>query len=159
VTLIPPPQFKKRDNSKATPAQKRGIWYQKKILSELSREHGEDFIPSPWFRYGFRYNNTTHYNICQPDGILLKLIDSKLIITIIEVKLAHTADAYFQLFDLYLPVLQHYYCEHTPFVEFRLLEIVKFYDARKVSPARVHLTPNILDLPPNEFCVKIWTPK
>lgn len=135
------------------------MWYQKKILQTLSDLYSDDFIPSPWFRYGFNYNNSIHYNVCQPDGILLKQKDAKLIVTIIEVKLAHTADAYFQLFDLYLPILQRYYGEHTPLLEFRMLEIVKFYDPNKVVPARVHLTPNENDLPPNEFCVKIWSPK
>ena len=98
--------------------------------------------------------------MCQPDGLLfLTDKDGKLNLVIIEIKLAHCFDAYFQLYELYLPVVDFYYKNnHGGLSNIYCLEVVKFYDSTLPMPRRPVLSPEETRLVLNEFCVKIWTP-
>lgn len=81
-----------------TPAQKNGIRYERKVLKELSDRFGTSFRPAQWMRF----EDETGERWCQPDGILLRPEGA----TIFEVKYTFISDAYYQLRQLYSPVVQ-----------------------------------------------------
>lgn len=152
IESITPPKFK-RKNTKLTAAQKSGIKYERERKARLADLYGNKFIASPWFKYSFRDNRGyVIENICQPDGILFHPNKNELII--IEIKLMHCADAFYQLFELYLPIIKFYYPSYD---SYSTLEIVKFYDCALLMPAKVILSRDELNLTPEQFCVKIWT--
>jgi hypothetical protein len=76
------------------------------------------FREGPWLEYedksGRRY--------CQPDGLLVWAGAKRA--TILEIKYQHTSDAWYQLKQLYLPVLR----VAMPGYSFGLLEIVHWFD-------------------------------
>lgn len=91
-----------------------GLRFENKIQSELEAKY-TDFIHGIPFRFSTSYSR---FNVCIPDGLLLWGDE----IVVIEIKLRHTADAWFQLTKLYKPVVQM--ALHRPV---RRLEICKNY--------------------------------
>ena len=90
--------------SRAKGAKAVGLRYERKVLDRFSRF--PHFIPSPWFRYTLR-GLPNRVNYAQPDGMFIDIATG--IVTIIEVKYAHTADAYFQLVDKYIPIVSRFF--------------------------------------------------
>lgn len=91
---------------------------------------------------------------CQPDGLLFLPYIGQ--ITIVECKLQHTSDAYWQLRWLYLPVI----AKAFPATEWNygVCEVVKWYDPAVHFPERVKLRKDVRSTKPNEFGVHIWKP-
>ncbi len=100
-------------------------------------EQFEDFyLPSPWLH--FREEGQEDFRWAQPDGLLIDGI--KGIITIVEIKYSHTADAWWQVRRLYLPVLQKLFPPNL--WRYEALEVVKWYDPDTVFPEKVQLVDN-----------------
>ena len=93
-----PPPFTYRD--RRTPAQMRGIRYEERVNDAMLLKYGDGYLKSQWFQ--FFSSGTVRW--CQTDGLLLDPWTGQIII--VEVKYSHVADAWWQLFKLYLPVVQ-----------------------------------------------------
>lgn len=82
----------------STAARRAGLRYEKAVLEHLCARLGDGFRPSPWFKFttsgGMRY--------CQPDGLLCCANE----VTIFECKYTFTAEAWWQLRQLYEPVVR-----------------------------------------------------
>lgn len=86
--------------SRASGAQKAGLAYQKRIGALLTSSRPPSTLElGPWFWF---VDSRTVRHYCQPD-ILLHLADGR--IAVGEIKIRWTADAWWQLRKLYLPVL------------------------------------------------------
>lgn len=104
---------------RSTGARAEGRRYERRIREAFCSELGSRYLPNPWLRYhtpeGPRY--------CQPDGLLFDLPNLTCVVT--EMKLAHCDLSWWQLYHLYIPVLERAF----PLIRFIGVEVVKWYDA------------------------------
>lgn len=110
----------------------------------LSREYGPLWTAGQWFCYQAASFDTVKY--CQVDGLL----DSANLI-VVEIKIRHVAEAYFQLYNLYLPVVQAAY----PIRSVALCEVTKWYDPFTAFPGPVKLVEGVHLAQPGTFSVHI----
>jgi len=114
----------------------------------LGKAYGINYVPSLWF--AFRATNSDTVQYCQPDGLLfVEEGGEKLVIC--EVKYQHVPDAFFQLQDKYLPVVQAAF----PTIPLALCEVVKWYDPAVAFPCEVKKAPRVHEVKENEFGVHI----
>ena len=130
----------------------QGLKYERKAHEYLEARYGSLFLRGPWLR--FRLAGDPRLQWCQPDGIYFDLPRGQ--ITIVEIKYNHTADAWFQLTSLYLPVLLRLFPEEL--WKFACIEMVKWYDCATTVPKPVKLRPSVCAARPGEFGVYIWRP-
>jgi hypothetical protein len=78
------------------------------------------------------------------------------LVTIIEVKFAHTPDAYFQLIDKYIPIVSRFLAGGD--WRIAVCEVVRWYDAATAFPCRVCLLDSPLAAKPGAFGVHILRP-
>lgn len=90
----------------------------------------------------------------QPDGLLFNIPAGR--VTIFELKLKHTPDAWWQLRHKYAPIVSAW-LEGTYEVE--VCEMVQWYDGQASFPEHVLLTPRPETLTQGVFGVFIWHPK
>jgi hypothetical protein len=116
--------------------------------------YGENYLESPWFEYHFRRDSaTSQFKHCQPDGILFVPDSNKIVI--VEIKRTHCIDAYYQLFELYLPVVKKHY---GPNHQYYGLEIVRWFDPDVRLPTHPMLCPDETKPFKDQLSVKIWKP-
>lgn len=72
-----------------------------------------------------------------------------------EIKYQHTPDAWFQLKELYLPVIK---VALGPAWQLGLMEVVKWYDPATFFPERIALCADPLRPPLGRIGVHIWCP-
>ena len=135
---LPPPK---------TRAQKKGVSYEQKVHDRLSKLYGLNYVPSQWVHYG--NGGETHW--AQFDGLLF--LDDPGRICLLEVKYSHTAEAYWQLENCYLPLARRLFAASGR--EICVCEIVKWYDCAVSFPCTPILRDSLLDLQPGEFSVHI----
>lgn len=111
-----------------TAAQKAGKRFEKKLLAKLKDLPLVRVAIAPWIQY----QNELKLCFCQPDAILWLPNDA---IVIVEAKLAHTADAYWQLRHLYEPVIRRM----NPESKVYLLEITRSFDPAVRMPEEMVL--------------------
>lgn len=138
--------------SRAKGAKAAGLRYESKALDFLSKEHAH-FVRSPWFRYTLRAL-PGRVNYAQPDGVFFDVAQGLAII--VEIKHAHTADAYFQLVDKYTPIVQRFLCGGD--WRIAVVEIVRWYDAATAFPCSVRLIDDPTSARPGTFGVHILRP-
>jgi len=126
-----PPFIKQRQRHRGRRAT--GIRYETKVQRILGERYG-NYIASPWLTF-VDVSGRLHW--CQPDGFLIDIKKGQIII--IEMKIKHTSDSWWQLWYLYLPVMKAIF----PTFEFRVLEVVKWFDPQVVFPDFC-MTENIL---------------
>ena len=139
--FITPPAFVVPRRSK-NPARASGVRYEKKVHSYLSETYPEEYVIAPWVRFHSRGGTKALY--CQPDALLL------------EIKIKHTADAWWQVRRLYLPVVQHIFGLDWAYIA---VEITKWFDPHTKFPERFEFVDPADSLPklsPDEFHVYIW---
>ena len=161
--LIPPAEFKPAGRVLAagfsyppflrrrryTGRRAEGVRYEKKVQAYLLSTYAEKYVDSPWLRF---YSGGK-WRWCQPDGLLIDLPAGT--ITIVEVKYQHTPDAWWQVRQLYQPVLQVLFPERL--WTFHACEVVKWYDPAVLFPERVVLAQDVGMYHPS-FKVHIWHP-
>jgi hypothetical protein len=133
-------------------AKGRGKAYEKRGLEYLANRYGAFFLPHPWFAYEETGSSKTLW--AQPDGLLFNIPKGR--VTIFELKLKHTADAWWQLRKKYEPLL-HTWLEGHYHIE--VCEMVQWYDGTAEFPENVLLTPEPQDLTKGTLGVFIWHPK
>ncbi len=111
--------------------KRQGLIYEKKVHEELELLYGSSYIPSLWLEY--ETLNDDYLHRCQPDGLLFDFHNGRIIV--IEVKLKHTEQAYWQLRNLYLPVLGLLFPPNL----WKLIpcEVVKWFDPSVAFPVPV----------------------
>lgn len=126
--FAPEPPFAS-SSLRVTGAKRQGLNYEKRAQAYVEMQLAQkrisnpdlEYMKSPWLCFKALGNNgRTSY--CQPDGLILDLAERHCVI--VEIKLQHTAEAYWQVRKLYQPVLQVIY----PTFTFSALEIVKWLD-------------------------------
>ena len=164
---FPPPRFKLVKNavsprfceppSFATGVAKRGgrgkraegVRYESKVQEHLCDFYGDAYLPGPWLQF---YD--PDQRICQPDGILFDF--ERGVITLIEIKLRHCTDAYWQLRKLYQPVLRGMF--PASLWDIRCIEIVRWYDPCVVWPERHIMRENVCGAVSGVIGVHIYNP-
>src|SRR5262245_3313723 len=104
-----------------TQAQKRGIRYERKVSWRLLELYELSYIPALWFMYHSR----GRIRYCQFDGLLV--LAERKVLAIVECKYQHTADAYWQLSNVYVPVLRSFLGRGNPY-SIATCEVVKWFD-------------------------------
>lgn len=115
-----------RNPGSNTAAQKAGKRFERKLLKRISELDVRTSI-SPWIQY-----QNGNLRFCQPDALLWLTPQD---IVIVEAKLTHTADAYWQLRLLYEPVLRAI----EPAARIHLLEITRSFDPAVRMPEEMVL--------------------
>lgn len=104
-----------KKKGKLSPAQKAGLAYEAKVLSDLLID-----LESCVFHPALKFSSREHlYEYCIPDAMATSKCGK--VVTIIEIKARHTQDAWMQLHNLYLPVVRAIW----PDRHINLLEICK----------------------------------
>lgn len=115
-----------------TPAQKLGARYERKVHWRLTQLYELAYLPSEWFMYHSR----GRIRYCQVDALLF--LPDRQVIVLIECKYNHTADAYWQLENVYVPVLRCFLGPANPW-QIATCEVVKWFDPSTSFPTRVSL--------------------
>ena len=111
-----------------SPTAQRGIRFEKKVLGFLTSTFGIRF--SPGLPFAFQELCGKHGRAV-PDGLLFS--PDWRSVTVIEVKLRHTGDAWFQLNKFYLPIVRRAF----PALQVSGLEICALYDPVQRLPQPV----------------------
>ena len=143
-----PPSWARPKRAKG--AKGKGLAYERKIQDILTDEYPDNYIAGPWFR--FQTRNRIRW--CQPDGLLVQPIHG--LITIVEIKLQHTPAAWWQLKELYYPVLA--FAFPATHWEFNFLEVVKWHDPAVQWPEPYRMCADPLMLQPEENGCHILKP-
>lgn len=142
-----------RPKYKATGRRLQGIKYETSAQKHISSIAGGTYLQSPWLKFCGAQGEKW----CQPDGLLFDLESG--IITIVEMKLQHTTDAWWQLRKLYQPVLEQMFPRNL--WEFRVLEVVKWFDPAVPWPEPIHRLEHIGQhsrIPQFSTGLHIWRP-
>lgn len=148
-TVSPPFIFKGR---RATGRRRSGEVYERKVQAWLEGEFEGRYVPSPWFY--FKAIGQEKVRWCQPDGLLFDPHSG--LLTIIEVKLQHTAAAWWQVKLLYFPIIAQVF--PPDLWRYSFVEVVKWYDRDTAFPERIQLLPHIALAEEGRFGVHIVKP-
>lgn len=149
------PLFKK--GKKPTKVQRDGLLYEEKvhkyIEEEVKKKEDKDlhYLKSPWIVYreaGAPFNSLLY---CQPDTVLVHL--ERKLITIVEIKLQHTEQAWWQIRKLYEPILRHIY----PGFNIHALEVVKWMDGTVAFPESIVYSKDLFSTQDKHFCVHMFS--
>lgn len=123
-----PPYLRKK---RYTGRRLAGIQYEKKVHEHLEVLYGDKYIRSPWIKF-FAEGK---WRWCQPDALVLDILRGRIVI--VEVKYQHTSDAWWQVRQLYEPVLRAIFPDLL--WTFDACEVVKWYDPATAFPEKVVL--------------------
>jgi len=138
---------------KPTAAQLAGLKFEREALSFLCSTSNGLFVPRPWFRYMVTGENELRW--CQPDGLLFAPYSG--IITIVEIKIRHTNDAWKKLSGLYAAVTEALF--PASLWQIALCEFTRMYDCAVACEAQPHLVSQVSEVCPGEFGVVTWKPR
>lgn len=136
---------------RARGAKLSGLAYEKRAQQYLEERFNGLYIRGPWIAYKLRHEKQVRF--CQPDGIYFNF--PQLYVGIIELKLKHTAEAYWQIKNLYEPLLRKIFSEHFTF---RAIEMCKWFDGTDYFPCEPIMVNDLELFPKNGFGVHIWRP-
>lgn len=138
----------------ASAAQAAGLKYEAKVHDYLESVH-HSYAASPrlW------YTDDAGRRYVVPDGIfpLDGVWREPKFLVLVEIKVRHMPEAWWQLKRLYEPILR----VHRPNIPIYCLEVVSSYDPAMPFPCRVNLIRDLkgwLDAPTAEFTVLEWKP-
>lgn len=147
ILAAPPPFVLARKRHSG--ARANGLRYQRQVDEYLESRYGAAYVRGPWLEFFDGVTRERRY--CQPDGLLVELRRGR--ITVIEAKYTHTQLAYWQLFELYMPVVRALF---GPQWHFAAVEICAKFDPMTPLPVRCVMRKNVLDAVESEFNVHIW---
>jgi hypothetical protein len=123
-----------------------------RFLERFSPEReGALYAPAQWIHFLVRGESKARW--CQPDGLLLDFEHSR--ITIIEMKLHHTQNAWWALRRLYEPAVRAIFGSRWSYA---VCEVVRWHDPSVLWPEPLIMTPDPTRLPLNSFGVHLWDP-
>lgn len=145
------PSFAK-SRRKLRGALRTGLRYEHKAQEYLSDLYPGRYVPSPWIVFSSVENTRPRW--IQPDGLLIDLL--KGIVYIVEIKYRHCAEAWFQLTNIYQPVVSHLF--PSSLWDYRLVEVVSWFDGSQYFPGKAVKRGDIEKSKPDEITVHIWRP-
>ena len=148
--------FQKERPAFIVPKQRRGrrlvgIRYEQAVHAHLTARFGSAYLPSLWFSFT---DETNQRRWCQPDGLLVLPDENRIIV--IEAKYQHTANAWWQVEQLYKPVVREAFRALAPRLD--SCEVVKWFDPAVIFPCKPLLCGDITKVPEGEFGVHIFKP-
>ena len=147
------PTFIKRH--RLTGARAQGIRYQTKVEAKLRQiwcgaESDAVLLVGPWIEF----MDDTGRRWCQPDAVMMQG-DGRAGI-IYEIKYRHTADAWFQLWRLYTPVLEALF----PACKWECMEVVRWMDPATSWPEVPTVTASLRSVPDSRRTgIHVWNPQ
>lgn len=127
----------------------KGQRYERDVQEALLSRYPDAYVPSLWIRFlREEANGSREWAWCQPDGILLDIRSSRL--TIVEIKLKHTEQAWWQIRRLYEPVLRAIFGDGW---KYQAVEICRWLDPQTSFPERTIFVPDISEVPEGAFGV------
>lgn len=132
VSPEPPPFIRVK---RYTGRRADGVRYEKKVQRHLQELFPETYLPSPWLHF----RSEGKWRWCQPDGLLFDVERGRIVC--VEVKYSHTAQAWWQTRQLYIPVLQKIF--PTDLWSFEVCEVVRWYDPAVVFPEPLILSAEV----------------
>lgn len=146
--FCPPPSF--ATGTRARKGRKgEGLRYEAKVQQYLC-ELSDLYLPSPWIIYIVEGRPQW----CQPDGLHLDY--KRGVVSIIEVKLTHTADAAKQLRGVYEPVVRRIF--PRPAWGVRLIEVTRWFDPDIKFPEATSMAADPFAHSGSNIGVHIWRP-
>lgn len=137
ATFGEPPAFA-RNAPRLRGVRGKGMKYEAQVQNYMRSRFGELYLPGPWIYF---VDSQKRLRYCQPDGLLFDFEKGR--ITICEVKLRHTQQAWYQLYDIYKPLIQHMFPGHLWSI--RCLEICRWYDMATAIPGPHQLRNRVED--------------
>lgn len=150
--LADQPAFVKRKPTRGAKAV--GVRYERKVAEYVKGL--ADRVPEGVALFGpwLEFHSDGQRRYCQPDIVLLDPAHRQGIV--IEVKYRHCAEAWFQLWRLYVPVLEKLYPDTT----WSCVEIVKWFDPETAWPEQTSFTETPLAIPRWPLtAIHIWNPQ
>lgn len=126
-----PPAFTK--GCKLRGSKRAGITYETRVGDALYEKFGDMVWGNIWIGYS---DLVYGERVCSPDFVIVDVV--KGIITIVECKLSHTADAWRQINDVYFPVVRNLF----PGFEVRGIEVCKNFEMSRDYPVRPNIVTN-----------------
>jgi hypothetical protein len=127
-------------------ALRAGQRYEARVQESLSAQYPDTYVRSPWFIFsgegGMRY--------CQADGLLFDFPSAQ--ITIVEIKLHHCIEAWWQLVHLYQPVVAATFGMSW---KLALAEVCKAHDPLVSLPVVSQLHADLTKCRPEEYSIHI----
>jgi len=141
-----------RGRRKRTGRRAQGIRYEQRGHDFFEKLYGTRYIPSPWFQ--FLEEDSCAPRWCQPDALLFDPAQGR--IHILEFKLQHTSDAWWQLRQLYFPVIRSIFPKAL--WDIALCEVVKWFDPSTAFPEKIVMAEKPEIVLGGELGVHIWRP-
>lgn len=129
-------------------ARLAGLRYERKVQDALVEDRF--YVRGPWFSYWV--DGLHHLQYCQVDG--LKFDFERGVITVVEIKLQHTSDAWWQLRHLYIPVVACVFGDKL--WKYAPIEICRWYDPETPFPEPYRMVNGLSPARPDTFGVCIW---
>ncbi len=150
--LLEPPPYLRRERVRGRRAE--GLRYERRAKARLAELLGADdcceLLLGPWIR--FRDAATPGaWRFCQPDALWLDPLEGRLVL--IEIKLQHTPDAWWQCEWLYRPVLERLFAPGE--WQIAPCEVVKWFDPAVPFPCRPAMLRDPRMAQPDQFGVHI----
>ena len=134
-------------------ARAEGIRYEKKVHRYIKETFPDLHINAPWLE--FRAKFARRSKICQPDALI---INPRLgTITVIEIKLQHTSNAWWQVRRLYTPVVEKIFGNSWKYLA---LEVVHWFDPHTKFPEHCEFINSLEELhllAPGKFYIHIYS--
>ena len=133
---------------------RKGIEYEVAAQNFLKQRYPKEVFSSVWFNFTEKRKASIRDRWCQVDCIHLDKINK--VITIFEMKLKHTARAWWQLHTLYYPVVTQAFGNDFTY---RVVEMTTFHDPDIQYPTQIFKTRSlnsIKNFPTTN--VLIWRP-
>lgn len=134
---------------RSTEAQRAGLRYERKAHQHFEGQYPLLYVAGPWLHFSSSIGGERW---CQPDAWLVDV--RRGVITVLEYKLRHTSDAWWQLRKLYEPVTRALFGSRQ--WEIGVMEIVQSFDPSTSFPEQVIRMRDISELEPGRFGVHIW---
>ena len=129
--------------------QRQGLKYEASVHQKLEQTFELSYFPGVWFKYEGPGDDIRY---CQVDGLIVS--SSRRCITLVECKYSHTPDAYWQMENLYVPVLRAWLRDAGEW-SISTVEVVKWFDPATACPRKPVLRADLRDVKPNEFAIHI----
>jgi hypothetical protein len=117
--------------------QKKGIKHERQVAEYLTELYELSYFAGMWFAYGDGSSGTRY---CQLDGLLADHKRRNLVV--VECKLRHTPEAYWQTENLYLPVVRAWLTDQR-FWSLSVCEIVRWCDPHTSFPTQCNFIENL----------------
>lgn len=142
LMLVPPFEQAKRGR---TQSQTNGLRHERAGAREFFRRFDGQYVHGPWLQF---QESMQAPRCCQPDGWIVDFLTG--FITIVEFKLQHTAQAWWQVRRLYQPVTAKLF---GPDWRIKVLEVVRWFDPATQFPEPVVICSDPARVPEDRFGV------